>query len=245
MLIGFPNISGDFTGALHLPFHGENSFGAIRQPADILRLFEESFPDALPYIPQLVEEFFCRPTNRMTTIRCGPWHVDGKIILMGDAAHSIYPVYGQGANAGFEDCRILSSLLDECHGSWTDAFGRFSQVRKRDMDAMADLCVSHSFELRDRAGDPSFQLRKDVERRVNELLPDRYMPLYSMISFTLMSYADAVQTSREQDVIIDRLMKVENLEQKLLTHEFERAVLETAATLGGHPCQSLILNMRH
>lgn len=233
MLIAFPNIAvpGDFTGALHLPFQGENSFDSIRRPADLLRLFEESFSDVLPYVPNLEQEFFSKPVNRMTTIRSTPWHADGKVILLGDAAHAIYPLYGQGANAGFEDCRILTEILHECSGKWFDAFRLYSEARKRDMDAMAELCVSHSVELRDHAIDQEFQLRKDVERRVNELLSNRYMPLYSMIQFTLTSYADAVRLSREQNVIIERLMTIDNLEQKLSSEEFKRLVFQAAASL--------------
>jgi kynurenine 3-monooxygenase len=232
MLIGFPNTPGDITGALHLPFHGEVSFAHIQRPRDIIRLFEESFPDILPYVPNLVRDFFSRPVNKMTTIRCAPWHFDGKVVLLGDAAHAIYPVYGQGANAGFEDCRILVDILHECGGNWSDAFHKYCKVRKRDMDAIAGLCMNHSVELRDHVVEKAFQLRKDVERKVNELLPDRYLPLYSMISFTLMSYADAVQASGQQDVIIDRLMAIENLEEKLSSREFERVILDTATSIG-------------
>jgi kynurenine 3-monooxygenase len=166
----------------------------------------------------------------MTTIRCAPWHFEGKVILLGDAAHAIYPVYGQGANAGFEDCRILSKTLRECGGAWSGALEKYWKTRKRDMDAMADLCIDHSIELRDTAIDRLFQLRKAVERRVNELLPNRYMPLYSMISFTLIPYAEAVQASREQDKIIDHLMAIGNLEDRLSSKEFEGVILDAAAS---------------
>jgi kynurenine 3-monooxygenase len=230
MFIVFPNIAGDFTGALHLPFHGECSLDSIQRPSDVLRLFEESFSDVLPLVPNLADDFVSRPTSKMTTIRCSPWHFEGKVILLGDAAHAIYPLYGQGANAGFEDCRLLVETLRNCGGRWSEACERFWTARKRDMDVIAELCVSNSIELRDHVADRSFQLRKAVERRVNELLPARYMPLYSMISFTLMPYADALQVSREQNAMIDRLLCTENLEDKLASGDFGRLVLEAAGT---------------
>jgi kynurenine 3-monooxygenase len=232
MFIVFPNIAGDFTGALHLPFHGDCSLDSIRESSDLRRLFEESFPDAMPLIPNLVDDFFSRPTSKMTTIRCSPWHCQGKVILLGDAAHSIFPLYGQGANAGFEDCRLLVEALRTCGGNWTEASERFWTARKRDMDVIAELCVSNSIELRDHVADSSFQLRKVVERRVNELFPAQYMPLYSMISFTLMPYADALRVSREQDAMIDRLLCTENLEEKLASGD-----LRTPRIRGGRHIQ--------
>jgi kynurenine 3-monooxygenase len=224
MLIAFPNMDGSFTGAIHLPFHGDVSFDSLQAPDDLLHLFRESFPDALPYIQDLGETFFARPVNRMTSIRCSPWHAGGKVILLGDAAHALYPVYGQGANAGFEDCRILNECLGDSGDDWSGAFECYSRIRQRDLNAMTALCNSHTIELRKHAADQSFQLRKAVERKVAEVLGARYRSLYEMIAFSLTSYADAVEASVKQEALIDRLMLIENLEGKLRSGEFDRIV---------------------
>ena len=234
MLIGFPNVSGEITGSLHLPFQGEPSFASIRGPADLRRLFEESFPDVLGHVPNLTDDFFTKPTGKMTTIRCAPWHYDGKVVLLGDAAHAIYPVYGQGANAGFEDCRVLVQMLRESGGSWSDTLPRYWTTRQRDTDAIADLCAHHAVELREHAIDPAFQLRKAVERKVHDLLPERYLPLYSMIAFTLTPYAQAVETSRAQERVIDRLMAHPGAEALLLSGECDRLITDAMSELEAH-----------
>jgi kynurenine 3-monooxygenase len=227
MFIGFPNLGGDFTGSLHLPFHGGLSFESLNSRADVRRLFECSFPDVLPAAPRLLEDFVANPVNRMTTVRCQPWSVNGKIVLIGDAAHAIYPSYGQGANAGFEDCRLLQAALDESD-NWNEAFEKYETQRRPSTHAIADLCIEHFVELRDHVADASFQLRKEVERRVSDLLPDFYKPLYSMISFTLIPYDEALLIEKRQREMIDSLMAMKDLRRKMETGDFAEAVRRLA-----------------
>lgn len=207
MLIGFPNLSGGFTCALHLPFSGDPSFQSARTEQEVVEFFQRSFPDVLPDVFDLGPKFLSRPVNRMFTVRCSPWNYQGKILLVGDAAHAIYPSYGQGANAGFEDCRILERMLEVNLGHWRQAFLDYEQERRPSMDAMADLCIEHFIEIRDRVGDPRFQRRKEIERRVSEMFPGLYSPLYSNITFTNMSYAEALRVDRQQRPTIDRIME--------------------------------------
>lgn len=215
MLIGFPNIDGSFTCSLHIPFEGEQSFESLTTEADLLELFNGSFPDVVPHMPRLVEDFFTNPPNSMITIKCSPWSFKDKTVLIGDAAHAIYPSYGQGANAGFEDCAVLSSCIEERGQDWATAFLEYENRRKPDTDAIADLCVEHFVELRDLVGDPAFLLRKQIERRINQRHPDKYRDLYSMITFTCLPYATAMRIDRQQRAIVDEIMQVEGIEQKL------------------------------
>ena len=191
MLIGFPNLDHSFTLSLHMPFEGDPSFASIQKPEDVLRLFETSFPDALPLVPNLIEDFVGRPEASMVTIRCSPWIYQDKVTLIGDAAHAIVPSYGQGANSGFEDCSILADLLAASGGDWGRALGQFQELRKPNADAIGDMALEHFHELRYLVGDHHFLLRKRIERRINELFPDRYIPLYNLVSFTNVPYVEA------------------------------------------------------
>ncbi len=209
MLIGFPNLDRSFTLSLHMPFEGEEgepSFASLRTPDDVLRLFETDFPDALPLLPNLVKDFFGRPEASMVTIRCNPWIYGDKVALIGDAAHAIVPSYGQGANSGFEDCSILSDLLVASGGDWKRTLAGFQALRRPNADAIGDLALEHFHELRYLVGDPGFLLRKRIERRINELFPERYIPLYNLISFTNVSYVDALKRDREQRTVTDRIL---------------------------------------
>jgi kynurenine 3-monooxygenase len=226
MLIGFPNLDHSFTLALHMPFEGEPSFAAIRRPEDLLRLFARSFADALPLLPNLVADFFGRPEASMVTIRCSPWTYQDKVLLMGDAAHAIVPSYGQGANAGFEDCSALADCMAASGGDWNAAFASFEAARKPNAEAVADLALEHFHELRDRVGDPRFLLRKKVERRINELFPERYMPLYSLVSFTNLPYVEALRQDGMQRGLVDRVMALPGILEHLDGEEIREAIGE-------------------
>jgi kynurenine 3-monooxygenase len=215
MLIGFPNRDGSFTCALHIPFEGELSYESIKTEADLRSFFEEAFPDVVERIPNLVEDFFSRTLNSMVTVRCNPWSFNDRVILIGDAAHAIYPSYGQGANAGFEDCATLDRCIEKYGQDWQAVFREYEKVRKPNTDAIADLCIEHFIEIRDLVGDPQFLLRKQIERKLNQLSPERYASLYSMITFTCLPYTEARRIDREQSVLVDKIMNIEGIEDKL------------------------------
>lgn len=234
MLIGFPNLDRSFTLSLHMPFEGEEgepSFASLRTPEDVLGLFEASFPDALPVLPNLVQDFFGRPEASMVTIRCNPWIYQDKVALIGDAAHAIVPSYGQGANSGFEDCSILADFLIANGGDWGRTLRAFQALRRPNADAIGDLALEHFHELRYLVGDPRFLLRKKIERRINELFPDRYIPLYNLISFTNVSYIEALRRDREQRIVIDRVLGspeiLEHLESDEIRGRIELLLDET------------------
>jgi kynurenine 3-monooxygenase len=224
MLIGFPNLDGGFTCSWHIPFEGELSFESIRTEADLLRLFERSFPDAIPHMPNLVSEFFANPPNSMITIKCSPWAFRDKVVLMGDAAHAIYPSYGQGANAGFEDCAVIHECMQKYGEDWKAIFNEYETRRKTNTDAIADLCVEHFIELRDLVGDRKFLLKKEIERKINRMYPEEYKDLYSMITFDCMPYAEALRIDREQRTIIDRVINLERIEDRFNSTEVERLI---------------------
>lgn len=232
MLIGFPNVDGSFTLALHLPFEGDPSFASVRDEAALRRLFEASFPDVLPRLPDLPERFFGIPETSMVTVCCAPWVRNGRVALVGDAAHAIVPSYGQGANCGFEDCAVLDRCLDATGGDWRAALERYERCRKPNADAIADLSLEHFRELQHLVADPRFLLRKAVERRINELFPDRYQPLYSMISFTDLSYVEALEIERCQRELVDRIVEIDGIEEMLAAGGADCRIAELVAQAG-------------
>jgi kynurenine 3-monooxygenase len=230
MLIAFPNTDGSFTCSLHIPYEGKLSFESIKTSTDLLALFEESFPDVIDLMPNLVEDFFRNPPNSMITIKCSPWRFQDKVALIGDAAHAIYPSYGQGANTGFEDCLVLYECMQRQGGDWNSLLREFESLRKPNTDAIADLCVEHFIELRDLVGDQGFRLRKEIERKVNRMYPEKYRDLYSMITFSCMPHAEALRIDREQRAIVDEIMCVEGIEGKLNSAEVETLIDKLMAT---------------
>ncbi len=229
MLIALPNTDGSFTVTLFLPYEGERSFARLQTPAAVEALFAEVFPDAKALMPTLGADFFTNPVGDLVTVRCEPWHASGRVCLLGDAAHAIVPFYGQGMNAGFEDVRVLHDLLEEQApggDDWPTLLERFSALRKPNADAIADLALYNFIEMRDRVADPRFLLRKKIEARMHERYGDSYLPLYTMVTFSDLPYAEAQRRGREHDALMARIMALPDIESRWSSPEVDALVAE-------------------
>ena len=223
MLIALPNLDKSFTVTLFLPFEGENSFASLQSPDQVLTFFNREFADAVPLMPDFVEDFFSNPTSGLVTVRCYPW-VKQNCALIGDAAHAIVPFYGQGMNAGFEDCHVLNQLLEELGTLNAEVLSRYQELRKPDAEAIADLALYNFIEMRDKVADPKFILQKKIEKRLNELYPDKWLPLYPMVTFSDLRYSEALEIGRKQQKIMDKVMEQESLEEHWESLDFESIV---------------------
>ena len=212
MLIALPNTDGSFTCTLFLPFEGEVSFEHLTNPEAVNSFFKTHFPDALELIPELTKEFFENPTSSLVTVRCSPW-LKQNTLLIGDASHAIVPFYGQGMNAGFEDCSIFMEMLDECQGDMMKTFQKFSTQRVDDANAIADLALRNFVEMRDLVADPDFLLRKKIEAKLHQLFPEKWIPLYTMVTFSHIPYHKALQVGQKQDKIMKEIMNKENIHE--------------------------------
>ena len=205
MLIALPNVDGTFACILFLPFEGPDSFAQLSTRSELIEFFQSRFPDAIPLMPDLADNFFANPTGAMVTIKCSPWHVDGRALLLGDAAHAIVPFFGQGINSGFEDCSCLLELLDRHGADWERVFKEFESARKINTDAIADLAVENFVEMRDRVADPRFLFRKKVELTLEAKYPGLFVPKYSMVTFHRIPYATALKRGQMQDRMLTEL----------------------------------------
>jgi kynurenine 3-monooxygenase len=205
MLIALPNIDGTFACILFLPFEGADSFADLTTPAQVDQFFESRFPDAVPLMPQLAENYFANPTGAMVTIKCSPWHVEGKALLLGDAVHAIVPFFGQGLNCGFEDCSCLVELLDRDGADWPRMFAKFENERKVNTDAIADMAIENFTEMRDRVADSRFLFRKKVELALEQRYPQLFVPKYAMVTFHRIPYSVALARGAVQDRMLAEL----------------------------------------
>ncbi|GAB4375690.1 MAG: NAD(P)/FAD-dependent oxidoreductase [Acidobacteriota bacterium] len=204
MMIALPNHDGSFTATLFWPFEGPLSFDAAGTDAASIRArFERDYPDAVPHLTRLVEEFRENPIGSLVTIRCGPWHHRDRVVLVGDACHAVVPFYGQGANAAFESAGVLADLFAR-HDEPGEVFARYTQARKRHADALADLALANFDEMRDRVRSPLFLLEKKLGTLAHRLFGRAFLPLYTMVTFTRIPYADAVARARRQARLVRR-----------------------------------------
>ncbi len=205
MLIALPNTDGSFTATLFLARSGDISFAALKNPDDVSRLFVREFADAVPLLPNLLTEFFENPQGQLGTVHAGPWHVGGKVLLLGDAAHAIVPFHGQGMNAAFEDCTTFDALLDR-HDAWEPLFADFERLRRPNTEAIAQMALENYIEMRDTVRDPRFERYKAWSVELERRFPERFIPRYSMVMFhPEIAYADALRRGELQADILAEL----------------------------------------
>ena len=206
MLIALPNFDGSFTCTLFMPFDGhEHCFNNLTSKEKVNTFFKELFPDFYELMPNVADSWEDHPLSSLAIIRCFPW-TRGKVALMGDAAHATVPFFGQGMNCGFEDCSVMWSLMQKHAENWDAIFKEYEILRKPNGDAVQDLSLQNYIVMRDKVADPDFLLLQKIERRINFLYPDAYFPLYSMVSFTDISYHTALTKGNEQENKIKQLI---------------------------------------
>lgn len=213
MLIALPNADGSFTCTLFLPFEGETSFEKLTDNEAVDAFFNRYFPDAVPHMPTLHDDFWENPTSSLVTVKCAPWQWQNRILLIGDAAHAIVPFYGQGMNAGFEDCTILDAMHDELGGDWSAIIPQFARRHQPNGNAIAELAQRNFIEMRDLVADPKFLLRKKIAAYLHEKHPD-FLPVYSMVTFSNTPYHIALQEDDAQNQLFERILSLDNIEQE-------------------------------
>ncbi len=211
MLIALPNLDGSFTCTLFFPFKGEVSFESINSKEKLIAFFKEEFPDAFLLMPTLVEDYFSNPHASLVTVKCFPWIYKDKNFLIGDAAHAIVPFYGQGMNAGFEDCSELLEILENNEAkNWDEILIMYQEKRKINGDAVADLALKNFIEMRDLVADPIFLERKKIEKDLGLRFPEKFNSVYEMVSFSTNSYHKALQCQSAQDILLQQIMQLGN-----------------------------------
>ncbi len=211
MVIALPNMDGSFTCTLFFPFEGTPSFDTVRTKDDVKEFFKEYFPDVMDRMPDLLHDYFDNPTSSLVTVKSSPWIYKDKSLIIGDAAHAVVPFYGQGMNAAFEDARILIEMIDEDpnHDDWSSILKRYNELRVENGQAIADLAIRNFYEMSDHVAKPEFLRRKKLEKEIGRLFPEKFNSVYEQVSFTNNDYAIAWKRQKAQDVLMEKILKME------------------------------------
>jgi len=213
MMIALANQDGSFTCTLFFPMYGEESFDTINTTEKVKSFFDKTFPDAVPLMPTLLEDYFENPTSSLIMVRCNPWNIEDKVLLLGDSAHATVPFYGQGMNCGFEDCNVFDQMLEAAGGNWDGLLTEYSKNRVKDGNAIIDLSLMNYIEMRDLTGNKDFLLRKKIEAKFSELHPEKWIPMYSQTTFTNIPYHKVIENGKVQDTIMEEIMKIPNIHE--------------------------------
>ncbi len=225
MLIALPNTDGSFTCTLFFPYKGEPSFESVNTDNEVLKFLQTYFPDIISLIPDITKAFSTNPTSSLVMVKANPWVYRSDVALIGDAAHAIVPFYGQGMNAGFEDCYVLNEILEKNADNWEISLQEYQESRRPDADAICELALNNFIEMRNLVGDTTFLLRKKIEAKINELYPEKWIPLYSMVTFSpKIRYSEALAIGKKQDKIMAEVMQIPDIQDKWQELDFEEIV---------------------
>lgn len=226
MLMALANLDGTFTCTLFMPFKGENSFESLNDETSLVDFFAKYFPDTKEVIPDLVRDFFKNPTSYLAIMKCFPWTFEDKVALIGDSAHAIVPFYGHGMNAGFEDITILNEMMQQYGDDWNQIFKAYEISRKPNADAIAELSRRNFEEMSNKTADEKFLLQKKIEKWFSDKYPEKWMPLYSRVTFSLQPYSEAMAIGDFQNEIMQEVLKTENIEEIWDSPQIENKILE-------------------
>ncbi|XP_051231355.1 kynurenine 3-monooxygenase [Dicentrarchus labrax] len=203
MMIALPNLDKTFTCTLFMPFE---EFEKITTGDEVIQFFQRYFPDAIPLIgvDALKRDYFRLPGQAMVSVKCAPYHIGDKCVLMGDAAHAVVPFYGQGMNAGFEDCIVFDEIMEQFNEDFSAVLPEYTRVRVPDDHAIADLAMYNYIEMRAHVNSRWFLFRKYVDNFLHFVMPRTIIPLYTMVTFTRTRYHEAVERWHWQDKVINR-----------------------------------------
>ena len=224
MMIALPNPGGNFTCTLFLPYEGERSFEKLQTPQEIEAFFKQYFADALPMMPNYIEDFMSNPTGSLVTIRCNPW-VNKKFALIGDAAHAVIPFYGQGMNCSFEDVKELDEIIEAHYPNWDDIFKNYQEGRIKNANAIADLACKNFVEMRDLVGRPEFMRFKKIDNDLCAHYPEMYKSQYELVSFSKTSYKYAQDMGYKNEALIAHIME-HNLDTNIQNSEVIKPLIE-------------------
>lgn len=225
MLMALSNLDGSFTCTLFMPFEGENSFELLKDESTLVDFFANYFPDTKEVIPDLVRDFFKNPTSYLAIMKCYPWTYEDKVALIGDSAHAIVPFYGHGMNAGFEDITILNEMISKYGDDWKTIFSEYQKSRKPNADAIAELSRRNFVEMSSKTADENFLLQKKIEKWFSDKHPDKWLPLYSRVTFSLQPYSEALAIGDFQNEIMEEILKTNNIQEKWNSQEVENLIL--------------------
>ena len=230
LLIALPNADKSFTATLILPNEGSFSFDEITNDEEIKSFFEAKFPDSIAVVNELEKQFKNSPTSKLATVRSDKWYDGHSTLLLGDAAHGIIPFYGQGMNAGLEDCFLLMELISSMT-SWSEVASSLAASRPKDAAAIAQLSINNFVEMRDKVADEQFLLQKKIERKIHDLYPTVWVQLYTMVTFSHIPYSVALAKGDYQNKVMKEVLKITNVEEKVNAGQLQE-VLEVLRLQG-------------
>ncbi len=207
MFAAFPMPSGEFAGSLFMRLDGPApSYASVANGHELAQVFADRFPEPTAGIPDLAGQLAAKSVSTISLVRCDRWVWRDTFALLGDACHAMAPFMGHGMNCGFEDARTLVDCLDRA-GDWTTALAAYEKARTEDADAIAHLSYQHYYTMANPPQDETSHAGGILRKRLGDLFPDRFVPLYEQCAFTEEGYASILRSDRRLDRLVEDLLR--------------------------------------
>jgi kynurenine 3-monooxygenase len=233
MCIALPNTEHTFTVTLFLPLLAEGGapgFDALPDIAAARALYARDFSDALPLIPAFEADWSHNPIGMLSTLHIDRWTLDGRAVLIGDAAHAMVPFHGQGMNCAFEDCVALANHIESAD-DFASAFAAFEAERLPNARAIQQMALENYLEMRDRVDDADYLLQRQLELLLAARHPGVFVPRYAMVTFHRVPYATAFERGRiQRELLVEATRGIARVEDVDMT-ALDAAVVAHLSTL--------------
>ena len=117
-------------------------------------------------------------------------------------------------------------MIDKYEENRGEGLRLYSQNRKPNGDGVQDLSLHNFIVMRDKTADPKFLLQKKIEQKFAQAYPKKWTPLYSMVSFTNISYSDAWEIGMKQEELMASIMSIPNISKIWENEEVMQKMLE-------------------
>jgi kynurenine 3-monooxygenase len=203
LFAAFPDRDGGFAGMLFLSKQIQSSLSG----ADGAReLFDRELADLIEHVPEMGTRLAQARANVLRRVRCHPWIAAGRFALIGDAAHTILPFYGQGMNASLEDCQVFADCLEQHHGDLPAGLLAYQQQRKSNADAIDELSLGHFHYLSGFSVTAESIQRKEIEADLVERYPHEFASIDNLVEFSEVPYRLCHQLGQVQSALVETLL---------------------------------------
>lgn len=110
-----------------------------------------------------------------------------------------------------EDCRIFNDFLEKFDDDLGKAMEAFTQSRSTDVKAICDLSMQNYIEMRSSVNSRLFLIKKKIDNFFHWLMPNTFIPKYSMVAFTCIPYREVIARSHWQDKVITKIITMSGL----------------------------------
>lgn len=193
LLVAIPNTDNTFSVIFTAPLYGADKRNHFDE------LVKQEFGDIVAAAPSFLNKCGKDPFQNIISIKIDTWHLDDKIILIGDACHATYPFYGQGMNSALEDAVVLTNCITNPLLSRLDAFIAYEKMRKKDMNALHQLSEAHLQQMTQAMISSFWQACNVLDYRLAKLLPKNWVYEYEMIAHSTLSYTAILNIIKNQD----------------------------------------------